>query len=211
MEQKLIDVFGLTSDASREELKEKYYALRKEYEGARFKSGAEGEEACAKIDMLDAEYREADEYLRQRYYKVNEGSVFANIDSLVKSGKLDEAQAELDEITRHNAQWYYLQAMVFYRRNWLNDARDQLKAAVELEPSNEEYKGSLNRLNAKMSGATNGQTANDRSYGNTTESRSYRNTQQQQPVGCSPCTICNALICGDCCCECMGGDCIACC
>lgn len=210
MENKILETFGLTADSTRDELKQSYLNLRKGYESKRFMSGSEGEEACAKIDELDAKYKEADEFLRQNYYSSNAETVYAEIAKMVETGNLDGAQAELDDIYKHNGEWYYHQAMVFYRRSWLNEARDQLKAAVELDPTNAKYKESLAKMTAKMA-QHQAQAEPTRSYNGNPNGRSYSPNQQPQAVGCSPCTVCNTLLCADCCCECMGGDCIACC
>ena len=61
-----------------------------------------------------------------------------------------------------------------------------------MDPTNAEYANAYQTLSRSAAGY--GQTY----YGN-------------QGAGTNVCNICGGLLCADCCCECMGGDCIPCC
>ncbi|MDE7395652.1 MAG: tetratricopeptide repeat protein [Clostridiales bacterium] len=140
-------VLGLTPDASEEELKEEYEALKAEYGEQRFKSGEEGNEGAKKLSELEAAWSQisADLQKKEAKEKFGDGD-YGEIDDLIKKGSYDEAQARLDAITDRNAQWHYLQSIVYYKREWLSDSRAQLATAVEMDPTNEKYKTALEKL-----------------------------------------------------------------
>ena len=83
--------------------------------------------------------------------------------------------------------------MVLLRKGWYDGARQHFATACSMDPANSEYASAYNTVNRSASGY--GQTF----YGN------------QTTGGPDVCNCCSSLICADCCCECMGGDCIPCC
>lgn len=120
---------------------------------------------------------------------------FGDIRAKINSGRIDEAEILLDGVPvgQRNGEWYYLKGTVCHRKGWLEDAARNFNRACELEPGNAEYRRAGDNINA------------DRSGGYRTE------RQSQKSTGCSACDMCTGLLCADCCCECMGGDCIPCC
>ena len=73
------------------------------------------------------------------------------------------------------------------------DAQRYLERACTMDPGNMEYAQTYNSLRQR-GGAYGG---------------GYNTGRQAS--GCSACDVCSTLMCMDCCCECMGGDLIACC
>ena len=110
---------------------------------------------------------------------------------------LDDAQVLLDGVPfdRRDAEWYFLNGSVLYKRGWFNDAYSSFSTAVRMEPNNPEYRQALNNMQRQGAGGFNGP---------------YR-TGSNMGGSCSTCDICQGLICADCCCECMGGDLVPCC
>ena len=52
----------------------------------------------------------------------------------------------LDSISDRGGEWHYMQAIVFYKRDWLIEARTQLEMALQDDPSNAKYRNSLEKL-----------------------------------------------------------------
>lgn len=141
------NVLGLSAEASEEELKAKYEALKAEYGEQRFKSGEEGNEGARKLSELESAWALicADLEKKQAQETFGDGD-YGMIDDLIKKGNYDEAQSRLDAINNRTAQWHYLQSIVFYKREWLTDSRKQLAVAVSMDPGNEKYKSALEKL-----------------------------------------------------------------
>jgi molecular chaperone DnaJ len=112
----------------------------------------------------------------------------------VNSGNLNEAQKILDRMTTRNANWYYLQGLVFLRRGWYDRGFTNIQKAANMDPTNYEYRTALNNLNQQSTGYR--------------QNNYYRNTYRSNP---DMCQICGTLWCADSCCECAGGDLIGCC
>ena len=71
---------------------------------------------------------------------------YADIYKLIEKGKLDTAQNVLNAKVCDDAEWYYLQSWVFYKRGWYLDCKFYLEQACELDPDNQEYKEQLDKL-----------------------------------------------------------------
>jgi len=99
----------------------------------------------------------------------------------------------LDAMSSRTAEWHYLKGMVLLKKGWYDGARQHFSTAAGMEPGNMEYANAYNTVNRSASGY--GQTY----YGG------------RQGGDANVCNICGGLLCADCCCECMGGDCIPCC
>lgn len=211
MQKNPFDVLGVNDTVTQNELYEAYKKARDKYVNKRYAPGEEGARACEKLDEIEAAYKDADQQLQKRYYISKFNSSYKNVEDLIKDGKIDEAQSELDKETIRDAEWHFLQSMIYFRKRWYNEAREQVKAAMEIDPGNSKYREAYENLNAKMDSEQQAR----KSFYNTHDEggRSYRNTNADRAPGCgvSPCDCCSSLICADCCCECMGGDLISCC
>jgi len=204
-------VLGVSENCTQDELYAAYKEKRALYSDMRFEPGEKGEEACLKLQEIEDAYNEANDIIAEGYEIKYTGEDLSDADRAIKEGKLDEAQAVLDNCANRNARWHYLQAAIFFRKNWIGDAYKQLEYACQMEPDNQQYQ------EAKKAMATHikaNSTAQGNSFynANNTEERTYSNMNARQAGrGCTVCDCCNSLICADCCCECMGGDLISCC
>lgn len=127
----------------------------------------------------------------------NQNSEFGDIRAKLNSGRIDDAEMLLDGIPyqQRNAEWFYIKGTIQHRRGWLENAAESFTRAYELDPSNPEYKAAYDQLHRSKKGQY-----------------TRHETSRSENKGCSdPCSMCEALICADCCCECMGGDLIRCC
>lgn len=212
-------VLGLKDDATQEQVENAYRTLRKKYEDLRFSEGEEGAQASRMIGELDRAYADCMEDLQRRVSVSESGSRLGAVEELIKQGKLDEAQAKLDTAESRDAEWHYVQAIIYFKRNWHVESKKQLEIALTLDPNNEKYKRSHAKLTAMLNnaGAQNAGTAeqNANPYGQQQQQRGGYARPQQTDAGADTvttcCNTCSTLICCDCCCEMMGGDLIPCC
>ncbi len=208
MDKKLFNILGVSEDASLEEIKSAYETLRNKYLEERFLEGEAGNNAAKKLTEVENAYREILSYKEQVGEK-DFGSLFSEIESLIKNGDLYNAQAKLDSFDERNAEWHYYQSVIFFKKNWVNESKKQLEIAIQKDPSCEKYKNALNKLNERVN-----QTANPNwnksgnayyNSSNGTQSTQFNN-ENPQLGGDSCCQwCCDMLICNmilNCCCNC---------
>ena len=128
----------------------------------------------------------------------NTASGFSDVRNYIMAGRIADAEQLLNgvPVENRNAEWYFLKGTVLYRRGWLEEAKEHFTRACQMDPGNPEYQAALNQAMNQRSGAYGGYNPN---------------MNMNRVGGCNTCDLCNTLICADCCCECMGGDLIACC
>ncbi|MDR2201568.1 MAG: hypothetical protein LBP26_02195 [Clostridiales bacterium] len=202
-------VFGLSEDASKEELQAKYDEMKARYAEDRFLPGEPGNEAARKLSELEAAWREINEKPEPTASAFSSSSSsssssdggafssdYAAIDALIKEGRYDDAQIRLDAIADRAGEWHYLQSIIYYKREWMNECKTQLEMAVNKEPSNQKYRTALNKLNRIM-GDPN---ADPRTIGVDPNTVNPPPVNDGQLCGnaCSSC--CFAYMCSDCCC-----------
>lgn len=202
---------GVTDSVTQNELYEAYKAERRKWEGKRFAPGEEGEYACEQLDEIETAYREADEILRSRYYVTETpDEKLKKVDEHLKSGRYSEAERLLNECTEHNARWHFLYSIVCHAKKSDDEAVEHLRMAVNLEPTNDEYREALNKLESRVNANRRSYREGYNPYADMGDGRSYRD-DVRPARGVTPCDCCSSLLCADCCCECMGGDLITCC
>ena len=109
-------IFGLDETCSDEELERAYKTLKAKYSEDRFLEGEAGNYAAKKLTELENAYREVTSERREGIHdRTDSTSIFAKIENLIRSGNLQEAQYELDGFNERNAEWHYLQSVVFYK------------------------------------------------------------------------------------------------
>ncbi len=199
------EILGLTESATQEEIDARYNELKTQYQNDRFKVGEEGEEASEKLQRLEVAYRDIINERREQQQdkSVGDESDYTEIQQLLTDGKLDEAQAKLDERVSRDAEWHYMQSVLFYKRNWFLESKRQLELACEMEPDNQRYKQSLEKLTKILAS-------------NTISPDQLRSTSRPVDDGprvgagngtCTGSTCTDCLLCNMCCncCQCMGG------
>ena len=148
MDYNAYEILGLMTSATREEIDARYKELRDKYQKERFAPGLEGEEASEKLQQVEVAYRDIlasmEEEKQADTFVEDEG--YTAIQELIKSGKLDEAQTKLDDYVTRDAEWHYVQTILFYKRNWFLESKKQLELACQMEPDNQRYKQSLDKL-----------------------------------------------------------------
>ena len=206
------EILGVSENASDEEIKKAYRKLAKQYHPDNYTDNPLKDLADEKMKEVNEAY-DTIQKLRSsgssgnrnnggngygNSYGNNGGGysgepVYSRIRRLVSSGRIAEAETLLNGISERNAEWHFLMGLVLYRKGWLQDARNEINIACQMDPYNQEYRS----FQQRMSGGA--------------YSSPYAGMNTNRNTGCSVCDVCQTLICLDCCCECMGGDCIACC
>lgn len=197
------EVLGVSHTASQEEIKKAYRELAKKYHPDNYANNPLSDLAEERFKEINEAYEQLTGgkntggyqspggYQNPGGYRAGAGAgQFAQVRNLINMGSIDEAERILDGMPNKTAEWFYLKGMIFLRRGWHDQGMNFIRQACNMEPTNLEYRRTLNNINA--------QTQQYRSMGGTAG-------------GCSACDMCSSLLCADCCCECMGGDLIRCC
>ena len=196
-------ILGISRNATDDEVKNAYRNLAKKYHPDSYGDNPLADLAEEKMQEINEAYdaimatRKSGKNSGTNYGYTNQGaSAFPEIRTLINQNRLEEAQELLDgtPVQNRNAEWYFLNGTVLYRRGWFDQAFTSFATASRMEPGNPEYRNAVNNAQRQ---ANRGQHNPYRTY----------NTGND----CDACTMCQGLICADCCCECLGGDLIRCC
>jgi hypothetical protein len=200
------EVLGVSENASDEEIKKAYRKLAKQYHPDNYVDNPLKDLAAEKMKSINDAY---DSIQKMRATGGSQGGFYGNTGSntyngpenvytrvrrLINTNRISEAETVLGGISANerNAEWHFLMSLVYYRKGWLQDARNEINIACNQDPYNREYRAFQQRMS---SGAYSSPYAG-------------MNTNMNE---CSGCDVCQGLLCADCCCECMGGDLIRCC
>lgn len=188
------EVLGISRGASEEEIKKAYRELAKKYHPDNYVNSPLADLAAEKMKEINEAYDTVMKGVQSGGFGTDgsesTGSFdFVEIRNLINERNFYEADVRLNSVPseRRNAEWHYLKGCVFVGRGWYFEASKFFETACRLDPNNEEYRNAFNNIN-----------------------QSSENLNKRDPSG-SACTICQGLLCADCCCECCGGDLIRCC
>ena len=192
------EVLGVSKSATDEEIKNAYRELARKYHPDNYVGNPLADIAEEKMKEINDAY---DQIMNKRRtgkdsggYSAYKNSRFSDIRTVISQNRLDDAQRLLDmvEISERDAEWYFLNGSVQYKRGWFENAYTNFATACRMDPTNGEYRAALNQIQYSRRGGN-----------------PYRTTGSGRE--CDSCDLCMGLWCADSCCECMGGDCIACC
>ena len=204
MNKKNLEVLGLSEGATESEIKAAYESLRAKYLEERFMDGETGNNAAKMLTKIEAAYSALlNEIAESAATSSGGGSSYANVEELIKSGDLQAAQHALDAFDERTAQWHYLQSLVFFRKNWVNESKKQLEIAIQLDPDNAQYNETYRKLNEHIST----QNTDNRRQGNyEAETMNYSAPEEQMGGGfcdsclrCIACNMCLNCFCNGCC------------
>ena len=150
MNRQYYDLLGVTEDATDEEIRARYEELKKKYSEERFLEGEAGNEAARMLNRIDVAYNEIMTARMENRSREHESSSYAKVDALLREGNIAAAQAALDAFNERPAEWHYLQSVVFYKKNWVNESKKQLEIAIQMDGSNQKYRTAYEKLKEKM-------------------------------------------------------------
>ena len=148
--QEYYKILGISETATDAEIDAQYAKLKEKYSRERFYEGEIGNDAARNLTKLETAYAEIK---RERGNKMNDKGTTANysdVEQLIKDGNINEAQVRLDDISDRDAEWHYLQSVIYYKKNWINDSKKQLEIALNMEPHNSKYSDAYSKLKQKM-------------------------------------------------------------
>lgn len=194
---------GIKEGASEDEIKRAYRELVKKYHPDQYRDNPLSELAETKLREINEAYeilmKNGSSNMRGSYENAGRGAggsggdMYSQVRVFINRGNINAAESMLDNSADRGAQWYFLKGLIFLRKGWYDEARSHIQTAINMDPTNFEYRDALNRMNY----------ANNTYRGN-----AYGRGYNQNP---DLCTMCQCLWCSDCCCECAGGDLISCC
>ena len=201
MNKKNLELFGLTENATREELDAAYASLREKYLEERFMDGEVGNNAAEMLTRIETAYNDLIRECSESAASSEEGGSFTRVEELLKDGNLTDAQRELDSFNERGGRWHYLQSVLFYRKNWVNESKKQLEIAIQLEPENEKYRETYRKLNEKINYES--QRSQDSVYqGQTVNSADENQMGGNFCANCIECcyiNMCINCLCNSCC------------
>lgn len=205
------EVLGIREGTDIEGIKRAYKELVKKYHPDQYMNNPLSDLAEEKLKEINEAYdylvkkAEAEQGSRRNAqsdyretsrngYQGGNRSYYDQIRSYISINNFAAAEDLLSQVGNRDGEWHYLYGLVCMRKGWYNDALTSLRTAVNMEPNNFEYREALNRVMGS--------------------NRQYQSTVYQRrgyDSGPDMCSLCQCMICTDCCCECMGGDFISCC
>ncbi len=143
------EILQVSESATDEEIKESYRNLKAKYNEERWLDGEAGNNAARMLEKIDAAYEEIMRERREKRRSDDGKSAFDEVAELIRAGKIAEAQEKLDSFNERTAEWHYLQSVVFYKKNWINESKKQLEIAIQLDGSNQKYREAYEKLRAR--------------------------------------------------------------
>lgn len=194
MNAKNLEILGLSESATLDDVKNAYETLRAKYLEERFMDGETGNNAAKMLTRIETAYSELTREMSESA-ATGDGDAFSRVEELIKAGNIQDAQRELDSFNERGAQWHYLQSIVYYRKNWINESKKQLEIAIQLDGGNEKYKEAYRKLNDRINynanAAPNQGQPDDGAYRNGTyQGQTMNGGGQSDQMGGNACAQC---------------------
>jgi len=227
------EILGVKEYATNSEITDQYKQLKAKYQEDRFLPGEAGNDAAEMLEAIENAYVDIMTERRAEGFRgennatstastaknesvksegtpneKQDGANYSDVDSLIKAGKVDEAQQALDGYSERSAEWHYLQAVIYYKKNWGNECKKQMEIALTKDPNNAKYKDSYDKLCKEMEFKNKNFTSGNGNANTNTQGQPQRDFDpyDRQMGGndcmqsCCECLACNMLL--NCCCNC---------
>ena len=181
--QEYFKILGLQPNATEEEIENAYQTLKNQYSRDRFLEGELGNEAARNLTKLETAYQEIKASRVNSQENTTDVHSFDEVEELIKKGDIASAQIKLDNINDRSAEWHYLQSVIFYKKNWINDSKKQLEIALNMEPHNNKYINAYTKLKQVID--YNDKQFNNRTYNNEQQASQNRQMGGTDTNGCA--------------------------
>lgn len=149
MSKEYYELLQINEDCTDEEIEASYKALKEKYNRDKWQDGEAGMNAAKMLGKLDAAYAEIMAERKEKKQNTSGSSAFDEVSELIKKGDIPGAQARLDSFNERGAEWHYLQSVVFYKKNWINESKKQLEIAIQMDATNTKYRDAYEKLKAR--------------------------------------------------------------
>ena len=148
------EVLGVSRTATDDEVKTAYRNLARKYHPDNYVNNPLSDIAEEKMKEINEAYdqimdmRRTGNNANSGGYSSYKSSKFSDIRTVISQNRLDDAQRLLDavEISQRDAEWYFLNGSVQYKRGWFENAYTNFATACRMDPSNSEYRAALNQI-----------------------------------------------------------------
>ncbi len=183
------EVLGVPHGASEDEIKKAYRELVRKYHPDKYVDNPLADLAQEKMKEINEAYdtiMKGGSSTQMPHstggYSAGGSGQFARVRQLIQSGQLDEAESLLEGSSIRNAEWYYLRGVIAKYRGWMDEAQQNFRIAMQMDPSNMEYRSAF--------------------YASGQGAYSYRQEHTEYGQGDECCDVCSTLICLNCLCDC---------
>ncbi len=149
MNQENYRLLQVDENASDEEIKACYERLKEIYNEEKWQDGEVGNNAARMLEKLDTAYNEIMEERREKASNTSGASSFEAVSDCIRKGDIARAQQLLDDFNERSAEWHYLQSVVFYKKNWMQESKKQLEIAIQMDGSNTKYREAYEKLKSR--------------------------------------------------------------
>ena len=157
-------VLGVSESATDEEVKRAYRDLARRYHPDNYHDNPLADLAQEKMKEINAAYEEINRRRSggggtggasagsgyaggwQRQYGPGGSSVLQQVRAAIQMGDLARAEALLDNVPDHGAEWNFLKGAVCYRRGWMDEALRHYQTACQMDPNDPEYRRALDMM-----------------------------------------------------------------
>ena len=165
-------VLGITPEATDEEVKQAYRTLARKYHPDNYQNNPLADLAEEKMKEINeayetitkmragggggyqsssAEYQSrpsggGSSYNGYQQQRGHSDPIYAQVRSAINAGDIYQAENLLSRAARQDAEWYFLQGSIAYRKGWLDEAMSNYQRAVSMDPGNVEYRRAYNMM-----------------------------------------------------------------
>ena len=148
------EVLGINEGSSKEEIKKAYREMAKKYHPDQYENNPLKDLSEEKMREINEAYDTLMKSTSDSNFSNFGGSTYSqsysgNYQSVrmnIQNGNMDDAEAQLKDISTKDAEWNYLMGIIYTRRGWYDNAFNYLSTACNMDPANLEYREAYNTL-----------------------------------------------------------------
>lgn len=150
-------VLGVSQNATDDEIKKAYRELARKYHPDNYQNNPLADLAEEKMKEINEAYDiltkkrpggstgsySGSYQSQQSYSSGSTDPVYAQVRSMISAGNLAGAEGLLYQVSAKNGEWYFLSGTIAYHKGWLDEAAQNFRIAVQMDPNNLEYRQAL--------------------------------------------------------------------